>query len=248
MFNLQHPTSTIDALACPHETTRKSMQYSNTASGRGVQGLPVYGQPMQYSQYGAQPQQYTGMPALSQSQQLSQSAFARFGSQSIQGQGQQQMVPYGGNSQQMQLQQSVQPHRMNTLSGPVNPPTYYPDLTASQMVSQGQQMQQQGQLTQHQSAQNGQGQMVQQQAQQQVQQQQSNQQQVSTQNAAQNQAQTDEPMSKEDRELFKPLQEARAAVEGMLRGDEMAIPTMDGLLSSMFPVSCVSRAQLIFFA
>jgi hypothetical protein len=205
------------------------MQYSTNA-GRVIPGMPVQGQPLQYSQYGAQPQQYTGMPTLSQSQQLNQSSYGRFGGQSVQGQ--QQMVPYGVHPQQM-AQQSVQPHRMNTLSGPVNPAPYYPDLSASQMVPQGQQMQQQGQLVQHQSAQNGQGQMIQQQAQQQVQQQQPNQQPVSTQNTAQNQPQSDEPMSKEDRELFKPLQEARAAVEGMLREDEMAIPTMDGLLSSM---------------
>lgn len=149
-------------------------------------------------------------------------------------QGQQQMIPYGATPQHIQSQQSMQPHRMNTLSGPVNPPTYYPDLAASQMVPQGQQIQQQGQLVQHQSMQNAQGQMVpQQQSQQQQLQQQTNQQQISTQNAAQNQSQTDEPVSKEDRELFKPLQEARAAVEGMLREDEMAIPTLDGLLSSM---------------
>jgi hypothetical protein len=51
-------------------------------------------------------------------------------------------------------------------------------------------------------------------------------------NPAQAQGQSNEPMSKEDRELFKPLQEARSAIEGMLREDEMAIPTMDGLLSS----------------
>jgi hypothetical protein len=212
------------------------MQYSNPA-GR-VQGLPGQNQAVQYSQYGADSRQYPGMPMVGQSQlaqsQLGQSSYGRFGGQSLQGQGQypqnqQTMMPYG-NSQLVQSHHSLQPHTMNTLSGPVNPPAYYPDLSASRIGAQGQQVQQQGQQ---------QGQLVQSQQNGQVQQssqpqQQQNQQQVAAQPAPQNQNQSNEPMSKEDRELFTPLQEARSAVEGMLREDEMAIPTMDGLLSSKF--------------
>ena len=201
------------------------MQYSNSAAARGVQGLPGSNQAVQYSQYGADSRQYSGMPPVGQSQ-LGQSSYGRFGAQSLQGQhlsqSQQSMVPYGGSSQMVHAHHSLQPHSMNTLSGPVNPPAFYPDLSASRIGTQGAQPQQQGQLMQQQ--QNGQ---LQQSSQAQPQ----NQQQVS-QSAPQNQNQSNEPLSKEDRELFTPLQEARSAVEGMLRDDEMAIPTMDGLLSS----------------
>lgn len=191
------------------------MQYSNPAAGR-VQGLPGQTQAVQYSQYGAEPRQYPGMPSVGQSQ-LGQSSYGRFGGQ---GQGQylsqsQTMVPYGGNSQMVQSQHSLQQHSMNTLSGPVNPPAFYPDLSASRMGAQA--PAQQGQLVQQ--PQNAQVQPSQTPQQQQV-------------STAPQQNQPNEPMTKEDRELFTPLQEARSAVEGMLRDDEMAIPTMDGLLSS----------------
>jgi hypothetical protein len=213
-----------------------SMQFSASGSSREIQGLP-YGQPLQLSQYGNQPQQYAGMP-VGQSQQMTQSNYGRYSTQSLQGraqplplmQNQHQMAQYAGALQQSQ-QQTMQPHRMNTLSGPANPPTHYPDLSASRLgASSQQQSTQQGQMVQSQAQQNGRGQMITQPQQQQQQQQ--TQQQMTVNNPAQAQGQSNEPMSKEDRELFKPLQEARSAIEGMLREDEMAIPTMDGLLSS----------------
>ncbi|KAJ9120621.1 hypothetical protein QFC22_002550 [Naganishia vaughanmartiniae] len=211
-----------------------SMQFSASGSSREIQGLP-YGQPLHLSQYGNQPQQYAGMP-LGQSQQMTQSNYGRYSTQSFQGQSQplplmqnqHQMAQYPGALQQSQ-QQAMQPHRMNTLSGPANPPTSYPDLSASRIGAGSQQQSiQSSQMVQSPAQQNGQGQVVTQQQQQQ------NQQQMTVNNSAQAQSQSSEPMSKEDRELFKPLQEARAAIEGMLREDEMAIPTMDGLLSSTY--------------
>jgi hypothetical protein len=113
-----------------------SMQFSASGSSREIQGLP-YGQPLQLSQYGNQPQQYAGMP-VGQSQQMTQSNYGRYSTQSLQGraqplplmQNQHQMAQYAGALQQSQ-QQTMQPHRMNTLSGPANPPTHYPDLSTT---------------------------------------------------------------------------------------------------------------------